>query len=146
MSSANKMNNIKITDVFRRQPKSEQKTTPDKEISGKVNSGMKSSTDVHITSDVMHQGSAQMDSTKSNATLVQVLHNKMPDLAPNSSKSNHNNLMLSSGDQMNRMSGDQLDAIILSLNLLEKDTGSWFSIENICIATKEASQDIPPVT
>ena len=86
---------------------------------------MEIGTDLHITSDVMRQGSKQMDdSTKSLSISNQVLHNEMPDLAPNSSKSNPNNLMLSPGDQMNWMSGDQLNAIILSCNLLEKDTGS----------------------
>ena len=124
MSSDNKMNNIKITDVFRRQPKSEQKTTPNKKISEEDNSELETGTDLHITSDVMHQGSKQMDSTKSLSISNQVLHNEMPDLAQNSNKSNPNNLMLSPGDQMNRMSGDQLNAIILSCNLLEKDTGS----------------------
>ena len=96
----------------------------DKKISGEVNSELEASTDLHITSDVMHQGSKQMDCTKSLSISNQVLHNEMPDLAQNSNKSNPNNLMLSPGDQMNRMSGDQLNAIILSCNLLEKDTGS----------------------
>ena len=115
---------LPATDVFRRQPKSEQKTTPDKKISREVNSELETGTDSHITNDVMHQGSKQMDSTKSLSISNQVLHNEMPDLAQNSNKSNPNNLMLSPGDQMNRMSGDQLNAIILSCNLLEKDTGS----------------------
>ena len=110
MSSTNTMNNIKITDVFRRQPKSEQKTTPDKKISGEVNSELETGTDLHITSDVMHQGSKQMDSTKSLSISNQVLHNEMPDLAQNSNQFNPNNLMLSPGDQMNQMSGDQLNA------------------------------------
>ena len=64
ISSDNKMNNIKITDVFRRQPKSEQKTTPNKKISGEDNSELETGTDLHITRDVMHQGSKQMDCTK----------------------------------------------------------------------------------
>ena len=118
MSSVNKLNINKITDAFRRQPQSGQKTTP-----SKVNMISRTSTDVHINSDVMHQNSALIDSTKSHSTSTQISHKVLPDLAPTTSKANPNNLMLSLGDQMNQMSGDQNNAIILSCkNLLEKDT------------------------
>ena len=123
MSSVNKLNINKITDAFRRQPQSGQKTTP-----GEVNLISQTSTDVHINSDVMHRSSTLIDSTKSNSTSTQISHDELPDLAPTSSKVNPNilnNLMLSLGDQMNQMSGDQNNAIILSCeNLLEKDTSS----------------------